>query len=166
MVGKNVNVNIYSCFILSCELVGWLPNLKCWKLSTAHMPRRWRVGRWSEKCQLVRCTNARWGSKVRTHQQDVLAQWFVDISELFPDTTVFTIIKLVLRTNEIKILRAINQSNRITHTFDLRYTLPKYIKTILNGFKAMTNLANGTIIFTYYAESELSTSTLQYAGTV
>ena len=28
------------CFTLSCELVGILPNLKSWKLSTAHMPGR------------------------------------------------------------------------------------------------------------------------------
>ena len=31
----NVNVNVDSCFTLSCELVGRLPNLKRWKLSTA-----------------------------------------------------------------------------------------------------------------------------------
>ena len=34
----NVNVKIDSCFTLSCELVGRLPNLKRWKLSTAHIP--------------------------------------------------------------------------------------------------------------------------------
>ena len=34
----NVNVKIDSCFTLSYELVGRLPNLKSWKLSTAHMP--------------------------------------------------------------------------------------------------------------------------------
>ena len=34
----NVNVNVDLCFTLSCELVGRLPNLKRWKLSTAHMP--------------------------------------------------------------------------------------------------------------------------------
>ena len=32
----------------------------------------------------------------------------------------------------------------------------------MNEFKALTNLANGPIIFTYYAKSELSISTLQY----
>ena len=39
---RNVNVNVKadSCFTLSCELVRRLPNLKRWKLSTAHMPRR------------------------------------------------------------------------------------------------------------------------------
>ena len=39
---RNVNVNVKfdSCFTLSCELVWRLPNLKRWKLSTAHMPGR------------------------------------------------------------------------------------------------------------------------------
>ena len=41
----NVNVKVNSCFTLSCELVGRLPNLMSWKLSTAHMPGRQRVGR-------------------------------------------------------------------------------------------------------------------------
>ena len=45
---------------------------------------------------------------------------FFDITDFFPDATVFTIRKLALQTNEIKIQRAINQSNRIIHTFDLR----------------------------------------------
>ena len=49
---------------------------------------RWRGGRWRVKCQLVRCTNQSWGAQARTHQQDVLAQWFVDITAFFPDTTV------------------------------------------------------------------------------
>ena len=34
---------------------------------------------------------------------------------------------------------------------------------ILNKFEPLMNLANGPIIFTYYAESELSISTTQYA---
>ena len=36
----NVNVKVDSCFTLSCELFGRLPNLKRPKLSTAHMPGR------------------------------------------------------------------------------------------------------------------------------
>ena len=36
----NVNVKVDYCFTLSCELVRRLPNLKRWKLSTAHMPAR------------------------------------------------------------------------------------------------------------------------------
>ena len=98
----NVDVNVDLCSALSCELVGILSNLKRWKLSTAHMPGRWRGGRWSEKCQLGRCTSQRWGAQARTHKQDVLAQWFFDITDFFPDTTVFTIRKLALRTSEIK----------------------------------------------------------------
>ena len=34
----NVNINNDLCFTLSCEIVGRLPNLKRWKVSTAHMP--------------------------------------------------------------------------------------------------------------------------------
>ena len=83
------HVNVDLCFTLSCELVGRLQNLKRWKLYTAHMPGRWRGGRWSEKCQLGRCTNQRWGAQARTHQKYVLAQWFVDITDFFPNTTVF-----------------------------------------------------------------------------
>ena len=36
----NVNVNVDLCCTLSCELFGRLPNLKRWKLSSAHMPGR------------------------------------------------------------------------------------------------------------------------------
>ena len=66
-------------------------NIKSWKLSAAHMPgplKGWKV---KGKVQ--------WGAQARTLQQDVLAQCFVDFTEFFPDTTVFTIRKLVLRTN-------------------------------------------------------------------
>ena len=51
--------------------------------------------------------------------------------------------------NGVKIKRAINKSNRIIHTFELRKTLPKYLGTILNEFEALMNLANGPIIFDY-----------------
>ena len=40
----NVNVNVDSCFTLSCKLARRLPNIKRWKLSTAHMSGRWRGG--------------------------------------------------------------------------------------------------------------------------
>ena len=43
----------------------------------------------------------------------------------------FTIKKLVLQTNVIKKWIDINQSYRIIHTFDLRQTLPKYLRTFL-----------------------------------
>ena len=36
----NVNVKVDYCFTISCELVGRLPNIKRWKLSTADMPGR------------------------------------------------------------------------------------------------------------------------------
>ena len=63
MVRKvNVNVNVDLCFTLSCELVGRLQNIKRSKLYTAHTPGHWRGGRWSEKCQLGRCTDQRWGA--------------------------------------------------------------------------------------------------------
>ena len=39
MVRKvNVNINVDLCFKLSFELVGRLPNINLWKLSTARMP--------------------------------------------------------------------------------------------------------------------------------
>ena len=44
--------------------------------------------------------------------------------------------------------------------FDLRQTLPKYLRTVLNEFEGLTNLANGPIIFTYYAEKLLYISTI------
>ena len=61
----------------------------------------------------------------------------------------FTIIKPALRVNKVKRNRAINQSNRIIHMFDLRKTLPKYLRTVLNEFEALTNLSNGPIILEY-----------------
>ena len=50
---------------------------------------RWKGGRWRGKCQLERCMDQRCGAKARTHQKDILAHWFVDITEFFPDTTMF-----------------------------------------------------------------------------
>ena len=54
------------------------------------------------------------------------------ITEFFPDTTVFTNKKRALRTNEMTRWSAINQSYRIIHTFGLRRTLPKYLRTFLH----------------------------------
>ena len=107
----------------------------------------------------VRCTSA---NSPKIYSCTVI---FFDITEFFPDTTFFTIRKLALRGNKVKIYRAINQSNSIIDTFDLRQTLPKYIRTILNKFEALINLDNGTIIFTYYPGSEISTSTIQHIKT-
>ena len=51
----------------------------------------------------------------------------------------FTIKKLALRTNEIKICSTINQSYRIIHMFDLRRTLPlKYLRTFLHENAVLT----------------------------
>ena len=90
---------------------------------------RWRGGGWKEKFQFGKLMNQRCGAQAQTHQQDGFAQWFFDIAEFFPEITVFTIRKLALRTNEIKRYIYINHLNRIIHTFDLRQTLPKYIRT-------------------------------------
>ena len=145
----NVNVNVDSCFTLSCELVGILPNLKRWKLSTAHITGRWRGGRWSEKCQLGRWTNKKWGAQAQTHQQDVLAQWFVDITDFFPDTTVFAIRKLASRNNEIK-YRYLLTNQIVLYT---RLTYVKTYQNILERFWTNLNLwrsmATEPIIFTY-----------------
>ena len=105
-----------------------------------------------------------WGgarTKVEVHKRKLTKNMFLHIDLLIllssPLTQLFfTIIKPALGVNKVKRNRAINQSNRIIHMLDLRKTLPKYLRTILNKFEAMTNSANGPIIFTYYAESELS----------
>ena len=68
--------------------------------------------------------------------------------------------RLVFHLTEIRNVRLGNAID-VIHTFDLRQTLPKYHITILNEFEALANLANGPIIFTDYAESEISTSTIQ-----
>ena len=86
------------------------------------------MGRWK---------NQKWGAQAQTHQQDVLVQWFVDTTDFFSDTTVFTIRKFEFRTNEKKIYRAINLPNRNIHTLNLRQTLPEYLRTILNEFEAL-----------------------------
>ena len=72
-----------------------------------------------------------------------------NITDLLPDTTVFTIRKLVLRGNRVKRWRDIKQSNCIIHMFDLRKTLPKYLRTLLNEFEDLTNFSNGPIILEY-----------------
>ena len=61
----------------------------------------------------------------------------------------FTIIKLVLQGNGVKRYRAINQSNHNIHKFDLRQTLPKCLKTILNKFEVLMILDNVPILLNY-----------------
>ena len=64
---------------------------------------------------------------------DLLTSLSSSLTPLF-----FTIKKTVMRTNEIKRLRAINQSYFIIHTFDLRQTLPKYLRTFLHENVVLT----------------------------
>ena len=52
---------------------------------------------------------------------DLLTSLTSSLAQLF-----FTIRKLALLGNKVKTERAINQSNRIIHTFDSCKTLPKY----------------------------------------
>ena len=61
----------------------------------------------------------------------------------------FRIIKLALRGNGVKRYRAFTQSNRNIHNFDLRQTLPKYLRTILKFFKALMIWANGPTTLDY-----------------
>ena len=80
---------VFYAFLWTCRVTDY------WKISSVGncIPRtcqgRWRGGRWRAKCQLGRWKNQRCGAQARTHQKDFLAQWFVDITEFFPDTTVF-----------------------------------------------------------------------------
>ena len=56
------------------------------------------------------------------------------------------IIKIALRGYGVRICKDINQKNRNIHKFDLRQTLPRYLRAILNKFEALMILANGPII--------------------
>ena len=131
----NVNVKVDSCFTLSCELFGRLPNIKRWKLSTAHMPGRLRV--------VGEVKSVSWGgarTKGEAHKReltllhsDLLTSVSSSLTQLF-----FTIKKLAMRTNGINIYSTINQSYCIICTFDLRRTLPKYIRTFLHKNAVLT----------------------------
>ena len=74
----------------------------------------------------------------------------------------FTIRKLALRTNKIKIYRDINQSNDNIHNFDLHQNLQKYIRTFLNEFEFLMILADGPIILKYWVYKFLVFSTIKY----
>ena len=63
----------------------------------------------------------------------------------------FTIIKPALQGNGVKIYIAINQSNNNIYKFNLRQTLPKYLRIFLNEFEVLTILANRPIILQYQA---------------
>ena len=83
----NLNVNVDSCFTISCELVGRLPNLKRWKLSTMHMPGVEGV--------VGEVKSVSWGgaqTKAEVHKGKLTNKMFLhsdfDITEFFPDTTI------------------------------------------------------------------------------
>ena len=61
----------------------------------------------------------------------------------------FIIRKLALRTNEIKRQRAINQSNHIIHIFDLRRTLPKYLRIFFSQKCSTDDWSNKPIRLQY-----------------
>ena len=74
---------------------------------------------------------------MQTHQKDVLAQWYVEVVYEEKNTTslsssltklCFTIRKLELQGNGVKIKRAIDQSNDNIHKLELCQTLQKYIR--------------------------------------
>ena len=77
-------------------------------------------------------------------QSDFLTSLSSPVTQLF-----FTIIKLALRGNGVKIQRPINQSNHNIHKFDLRQTLPKYLRTFLNKFEFLMVLDNIPIMLEY-----------------
>ena len=80
----------------------------------------------------------------------VLVQLVNDFTSFFSDTTVFTIIKLALRGNEV-LKKAINRPNHNIYKFDSRRSLPKYLSNLLNNFKVMMVLGNRTIILEYWS---------------
>ena len=113
-------------------------------------------------CRAVKGVVGEWGNiswggariKGEVHKRKLTKNMFLHIDLLIllssPLTQLFfTIIKPALGVNKVKRNRAINQSNRIIHMFDLRKTLPKYLRTVLNEFEALTNLSNGPIILEY-----------------
>ena len=80
---------VFYAFLWTCQVTEYCQISSVGNCLLSTCRDRWRGGRWWEKCQLGRCTNQRWCAQARTHQQDVLSQWFFDITEFFPHTTVF-----------------------------------------------------------------------------
>ena len=131
-VNVNINVNNDLCFTLSCELVQWPTIFKSQALGIFYRAHARAVegvvgegksfswGGAQTKGEVHKCKLT---NKIFLHS-DLLTSLSSSRTPLF-----YTIIKLALRTNGIKIWRAINQSNRIMHMFDLSWTLPKYLRT-------------------------------------
>ena len=131
----NVNVNVDFCFTLSCELVGRLPNLKRWKFSTAHIPGCWRGGRWSEKCQLGRCTNQSWFSQARTHKKRCSCAVIFWHHWLFPWHNCF----LRLENSRCEVIRW--KDRELLTNQNVLYTRLTYVKPYQNVLeKFWTNL--------------------------
>ena len=124
---------MFYAFLWTCQVTDYFQILSVGNCLPFTCWGRWRGVGWRERRQLGRFMNQRWGAQARTHQQDVLARWFLTSLSYFLKPLFFRIIKLALRTNEIKRYRAINQSNLIIYTFDLRWTLLKYLRTFFHG---------------------------------
>ena len=150
----NVNVNVDLCFRLSCELVGWLTisgfpvnllgdwlliNTKRWKLSTTQVVGEGKSGSWvgaRTKGEVHECEFTKYmffhsyfcSCVLKNPEDNWVLPWHHCLL-LFK--------KIALRTNEIIILSDINQSYCIIHTFDLRWTLPKYLRTLFHKNASM-----------------------------
>ena len=98
-----VNINVDLCFTISCELVRRLPNIKRWKLSTAHMPGVEGV--------LGEAKSVSWGgarTKGEVHKRELTKNMFLHSDLLTSLSSSLTqlclmIIKLALRVNKVKI---------------------------------------------------------------
>ena len=80
---------VFYDFLWNCQVTNYWQISSVGSCLSCTCRGRWRGGRWWGKCQLGRCTNQRWSTQAQTFQQDVLAHWFVDITDFFPDITVF-----------------------------------------------------------------------------
>ena len=88
---------------------------------------------------------------------DLLTSLSSSLTPLF-----FSIKKLAMQTSEIKRYGAINQSYCIIHTFDLRRTSPKYIKTFFARKCSSGDWSNGPIRLQYMPTLWSDFSSLQY----
>ena len=132
----NLNVNVKNdlCFTLSCELVGWTTISRYQALEIVYRAHAGAVEGMVCEGKSVSLGGAQ--TKVDLHKckltKNMLLHSYLLTSLSYSLTPpFFTIRKLALRTNEIKIQRGNKQSNCIIHTFDLSQALPKYLRTFL-----------------------------------